>query len=374
MPRYLVQHDLWGVLEGELYESDFLNIWRQAHPDVQDDLSVFAEMYRGASLRISLPQLNGAFFLLLWDPKSQTLIAANDRFGMYPMYWAQRGETFCLASRVLCSVLSDASTGEWNEAAVATFLTIDDFLGENTLLRDVEAFPQATVLTKRGQSLDWNRYWNYDYTPRKAGIPLKTLGAEVGDKFVQAVKRQCARKTRVGITLSGGLDSRCLLAATSKLNIPVNTYTWGKRRCFDRLFAKDAAVHFKSNHHDVDYEYENFAVRSTDGARIAEGLVNVFDFHMLTHLHVMAGKSDVILNGFAGDLVLGGSFLRPAWLKQLPSDELARQLFAWRNTLLDESALDTAMPSPRVCPTLTCSRRLSSGGIWLTPTRYPRPI
>jgi len=345
MPRYLVQHGLWGVMDGQLYESDFLDIWRQAHPDVQDDLTVFAEMYRGNSLRISLPHLNGAFFLLLWEPSTRTLVAANDRFGMYPMYWGQRGDRFCLASRVLASVLAGASTGEWNDAAIATFLTIDDFLGETTLLRDVEAFPQATLLTKRDNTLEWSRYWRYDYTPRKAGVSLPALGAEVGEKFVQAVKRQCAGKDRVGITLSGGLDSRCLLAATAKLGVPVNTYTWGKNRCFDRLYAKDAANHFGSTHHDVEYQYENFERCSAQGAQIAEGLVNVFDFHMLTHLHVMAGKSDVVLNGFAGDLILGGSFLRPAWLKDLPSEELARLLFAWRNTLLTEPALADAMPA-----------------------------
>lgn len=348
MPRYLHQQQLWGVHEGELYASDFLDIWRQAHPDIQDDLSVFAEMYRGGSLRISLPHLNGAFFFLLWDPETQTLVAANDRFGMYPMYWAQRGERFCLASRVLCSVLSGASTGEWNTAAVANFLTIDDFLGEATLVRDVEAFPQATLLIKHTDKLQWERYWRYDYTPRKAGTRLDALGHDVGEKFVHAVKRQCARKNAVGITLSGGLDSRCILAATAKLGIPVNTYTWGNSRCFDRLFAKDAAAHFGSNHHDVEYDYDGFAKCTADGARVAEGLVNVFDFHMLAHLSVMAGKSSVILNGFAGDLVLGGSFLRPAWLKAPSSEELARLLYAWRNTLLPESALSSAMPAESI--------------------------
>jgi len=65
---------------------------------------------------------------------------------------------------------------------------------------------------------------------------------------------------------------------------------------------------------------------------------------MLAHLHIMKGRADVVLNGYAGDLILGGSYLRTAWMQEIAADELARRMFAWRNVLVPESELSSIMP------------------------------
>ncbi|MBI4559788.1 MAG: hypothetical protein HY706_19530 [Candidatus Hydrogenedentes bacterium] len=357
MPRYLPRHRCWGLLLGELHECDFLRRFQQEHPGLKTHLEVFAELLLEEKLEACLPDMNGAFFAAFWDPTRQRLVAANDRYGLYPMYWSHREGRFCLAGRVLCSVLAGVVSGEWNRVGVAQLLTLDDYLGETTLVKGVETFPQATVLVKTRDDLSWRRYWHYEYAPDDREPSFTDLAAQLGERLVDGVRRQCATHHRIGVTLSGGLDSRCLVAAARGLGIPVQTFTWGKSACYDRQFARDVAQCYGTQHHDHEYAYQNFEARFESGARISEGLINFFDCHMLAHLHVLEEHTDLVLNGFAGGLVLGGSFLRPAWMSPVSTDELARRLFAWRDTLLPESRLSEALPEANA---LTEEERVSS--------------
>ncbi|MBN2299134.1 MAG: hypothetical protein JXM72_11095 [Deltaproteobacteria bacterium] len=344
MPLYMPETGLWGILMGELHECDYLSAWHADNPGIDRDIEILACLYRKESLVRALPQLNGAFFFILWDPGTKTLVAANDRYGLYPMYWAYSGNGFCLASRMLCPILSGIADASWDLAGVAQFLTTDDYLGETTLIKGVRTFPQASIMIKTGDALKWHTYWHYDYTSELDEIPEEELAEEIGARFLRAVQRQSAGKTRIGITLSGGLDSRLILAAAHKARLPVQTFTWGKADAYDRTFARQAAHLFETEHHDCDYLANNVSIRHEEGIRITEGLINYFDCHMLFHLHILQEHADVILNGYAGDLVLGGSYLRNAWMSAMPETDLAKRLFAWRNTLVPENRLADAVP------------------------------
>jgi asparagine synthase (glutamine-hydrolysing) len=333
MPRYLQKERLWGLLLGKLYA-------REGEPE--NDLEHMARLWREEKLLKELPRLNGAFFLVLWDPAMQTLVAANDRFGMYPMYWSHRNNRFCLASRMLCSVLSGALPGDWDPEGIAQLLSIDDYLGSTTLLKGASAYPQATMLVAANARLTWNRYWSYRYRS-DSSTDIQTYADALGSRFVSAVQRQSAGTHRVGVTLSGGLDSRCLVAAAARSGIPLDTFTWGKPGCYDRLYALRIAKTFGANHHDCDYALDNLATRFEEGGRITEGLTNYFDCHMLAHRDVLADHADVVLNGYAGGLLVGGSYLRRAWTGPMATRDLAQLLFAWRNTMVPEASLGMAM-------------------------------
>ncbi len=344
MPRYLKQERLWGVMQGELYDSDILKQWRRENPGVADDLSLFASMYREGCLEENLSRLNGAFFVILWDVNADILVAANDRYGLYPMYWAHSSKGFCLSNRVLGSILSDVADAGWNLSGVSQLLTINDYLEQTTLIEGVEAFPQASLMIKTGGDIDIRSYWHYDFTPLHQKETGQALAEDLGGLFKRAIRRQAGKDRKIGVTLSGGLDSRCIAAAAAGENIPVKTFTWGKPGAYDRLLAGKVASRFNIQHLDCDYEYRNFEDRYLEGARITEGLINYFDCHMLAHLHLLQPHADVILNGYAGDLLFGGSYLRSAWLKSNSRTDLSRQLFEWRNDLVPERNINEWIP------------------------------
>ncbi len=344
MPRFCEGEGLWGILLGELHDSDWRAARRRECGHDACDLTLLARRYRESRLFDDLPAVHGAFFFVLWDPETRALVAGNDRFGLYPMYWAHSQDRFCLAGRVLCAVLADVVPGRWDREAVAQFLATDDYVGEATLVEGVSSFPQATLLEKRGDRLTWRRYWHYDYRGDYDG-DRTGLARELGDRLVRAVERQTARAKRVGVTLSGGLDSRCLVAAASRAKVPVDTFTWAKPGAFDREFARRVAETYGTRHHDCDYALENLDTRFEEGMRLTEGLIDYFDCHMLAHVDILGEHSDLILNGYAGDLILGGSYLK-GWMKPMSVAELASRVFSWRNVLVPEARLGEVMSQP----------------------------
>jgi asparagine synthase (glutamine-hydrolysing) len=344
MPRYLKQGSRWGVFSGILYKNDFVNRLFQQYPQVNDDLDLINHLCLNKKLEDVLPNLNGAFFFIIWDPNTKTFIAANDRYGLYPMYWSYSPNGFCIASRVLASVLADTVKGEWDINGVAQLLTLDDHLSDTTLISGVHAFPQASLLYKSESGLKWHSYWGYNYSSATNKINKFELAEELGNRFIKAIKLQTDRSKKVGITLSGGLDSRTIVAASNEAKVPVHTFTWGKRDSYDRQFAGEISRLFNTVHHECDYAFQNLESRFETGIRATEGHINYFDCHMLAHLEVMQDNSDIILNGFAGDLVLGGSYLRPAWMKSMQANELAEKIFRWHNVTIQEDELDLAIP------------------------------
>lgn len=346
MPRYMRDHGLWGVLTGELYESDTLRNWTRTHPGCDcDDLSVLAAMYREGRLAEYLPNLNGAFFIVLWDPQARSLVAANDRYGLYPMYWSENSDAFCLSNRVLCCVLSGVSEGRFDVSGAALTLTLDDFVGERTLVSDVKAFPRATVLTRRANASTWKQYWEYTYNYESDGTSIQEFGDEIGRLLVRSVERQTQahKHKRIGITLSGGLDSRSLAACAIRLGLPVETFTWGQNDCLDRRYAKQLAARLGLRHNDCEYEFMNITRDFEKGVRATDGMCNLTDMHMLLHLDHLR-EIHLVLNGYAGDAFLGGTFLRGEWMNLPVNADLASIVFAKRNTLLQESELQNALP------------------------------
>ena len=341
-PRLDPATGLWIVLQGELYDSDARAKLRQEFV-VEDDAALFAHAIKSGELIHHLPTLNGAFFVMAYDPETKTLTCANDRYGLYPMYWAHDGGRLCMADRVLCSVVAGIVDGAWDPEGLAMLLTIDDYVGETTLVKDVSVYPQATMLTYADNKLDWQRYWHYDFTPTLEADGIHAAADRIGNAFVDSVKRQSKTGRRIGVTLSGGLDSRLIVAATAKADVSAHTFTWGVDGCFDRQFAADVGRAFGTTHHDCEYNFAGFESEFEHAGRLAEGLINYFDAHMIAHLGIMKADADLILNGFAGDVTLGGSFLRPAWMNPQPADDTAKRIYEWRNTLLGADELSALM-------------------------------
>jgi asparagine synthase (glutamine-hydrolysing) len=112
------------------------------------------------------------------------------------------------------------------------------------------------------------------------------------------------------------------------------------------VLAVQIAEGLGTDHQDCPYEYEALVERFDRGVAVTEGMCNTFDMHFLGHLHIIAGV-DVVLNGFAGDAVLGETFLRPQWSVPMAPAELAENVFGRFNKFLKEPELPEAMPLAR---------------------------
>ena len=330
--RKLKKENLWGAMLGRLYRCEDNNqLFRRYGISGHDDLALFAELYSDGLLDRYLSGMNGAFAVILWDEETCELTVINDRYGLYPLYWSlsDNRKSFTVSSRVFSSVYSKTVKPEWNEEGVIQLLLLDDLLKDTTMIKNVHAMTPATILRWNNASPQLNEYWHYNYE-EIGNRTVSQISEELSTLFLQSIKRQTMDVSSIGVTLSGGLDSRCLVAGCSKEHIDnVSTMTWGKTGSFDRDIAKSVSRRFGAVHHDYDYNYADLEKKFALGSRTTEGHINYFDCHMLAHLDYLK-EYDTILNGFAGDLIMGGSYLRKAWLNE-ETPGIIEKIYNWKN-------------------------------------------
>jgi asparagine synthase (glutamine-hydrolysing) len=162
--------------------------------------------------------LKGDFSFALWDASHKQLFCARDHFGIKPFYYAQAGETFAFSNTLDCLRLHPRVSNELNDAAIGDFLLFGlNYDNATTSFRDIQRLPPAYSLTVSARSVQIRRYW----TPPTDGRIRYEKPEEYVEHFLEILEAAVAdriRTDRVGILLSGGLDSSAVAAVAKEVS------------------------------------------------------------------------------------------------------------------------------------------------------------
>lgn len=293
-----------------------------------------------------LAKVNGQFAAAVVDAASAAVTLVCDRYGLHALYWTQRDGLFAFASEAKALLALPGVGRELDPDGLAASLLLGEHFSDTSLLAGVKIAPAAARLRSSGGPPSIEAWWRTRYSCALARTPPAEAAREAGRRFRRAVDRQTADALRIGVPLSGGLDSRiCLAAVPPERRHAVTAFTWGDQGCLDRTFAAAAARRCGVGHLDYDYRYQALVEGAARGAWITDGLAGATDFHVLSYVDDLAERSDVILNGFAGDVLLGGNF---HWrsVRGLPPSRLADATFAKRNDALPLAEAERCLRGP----------------------------
>lgn len=162
--------------------------------------------------------LRGDFAFAIWDSRRRTLFCARDHFGIKPFYYAEIGGQFIFSNVLNCVRLLPEVSAELNDAAIADFL----MFGLNcdvasTSFRDVRRLPPAHTLSISPDGMKIARYWS---APTDGRIRYRHAHEYVEHFQIlfQAAIADRLRTDRVGILLSGGLDSASVAAMAREIS------------------------------------------------------------------------------------------------------------------------------------------------------------
>jgi len=170
---------------------------------------------------LGLQFLEGAFHVVIYNDETKTITLFNDRVGIVPFYWKKGKEHFSFAPRIRLLTRKEI-TKEPNLGAIINFLSVGHFLGPSTQLKNVNLLTPATILTinTTDLSVTEKRYWNLVYEPDEHSSKnelVKKLGNAIQDSVELFNDREDGKS---GIFLSGGWDSRAILGAMLKMDLP----------------------------------------------------------------------------------------------------------------------------------------------------------
>jgi asparagine synthase (glutamine-hydrolysing) len=159
-----------------------------------------------------LDRLAGDFCFVLWDGARKRLICARDQLGIRSLFHAHVGGTWFVSDSLEWIATQPALARDLDDTWIADFLTVGHSLEvERTVYRHIRRLPPAHVLTISGTGAATRRYWRLDIgdplyfrDPRQyAEGFLDLMSKSIGDRLPVG---------RVGIAMSGGLDSTTLAA------------------------------------------------------------------------------------------------------------------------------------------------------------------
>jgi asparagine synthase (glutamine-hydrolysing) len=168
----------------------------------------------------------GQFVVLVHDRGRNTLTVQSDRYGLAPLFQTSSGGILYLSNRIRALLERGVVAGQLDPAALADLLAFNVPLGTKTLVRDVRSLGPATRLTidlLRPRVLE-ERRWQPSAVLREGSRPYPDASAGLAALFLEGFRLCVEGQPCVGITLSGGIDSRCLLAAGLSLGLPLAAY------------------------------------------------------------------------------------------------------------------------------------------------------
>ena len=172
--------------------------------------------------------LAGEFSFAIWDAPQKTLYCARDHFGVKPFYYATRGNLLVFSNTLNCVRRHPAVSSELNDAAVADFLLFGlNCDNGNTTFRDVHRLPPAHSLAVSRKNAEVARYWRPPVDGRIRYRRPADYVEHFREVFDAAVSDRM-RTNRMGILLSGGLDSASVAATAIKIRSGLVAPVWMK--------------------------------------------------------------------------------------------------------------------------------------------------
>lgn len=156
----------------------------------------------------------GDFCFVALDTARHRIMATRDQLGVRALFYTRVGNIWLISDSLDWLARHTPHGQELDDYWIADFLTAGfsrEF--ERTVYRDIKRLPPAHVLQLNREATSIRRYWKLDIAEP---VHLES-NRDYGDRFRALVRDAIADRmpnSRVGIAMSGGLDSTTLAALT----------------------------------------------------------------------------------------------------------------------------------------------------------------
>jgi asparagine synthase (glutamine-hydrolysing) len=265
-----------------------------------------------------LKSLNGWFCGVAVDLRLGKITLFNDRYGMSRVYIHEGAEEFIFGSEAKSILSVRPSVREIDAGALAQHLRYNCVMGNKTLFKEISLLPGASSWEFTGRHVPQKRAY-FDFADWESQPTLES--EEFHEKFEETVSRVFPAymddARGVALSLTAGLDTRALLAATrgQERSLPCYTFggLWGET--FDIRAARRLAGLCNQTHEVFGInerflqEFPSYAQKSV---YISDGAHDVLGAHDVYFNRMARGIAPIRLTGKFGSEVVRTRRLIPS--------------------------------------------------------------
>lgn len=199
-----------------------------------------------------IEKLNGWFCGLLLDRRRGEAFLFNDRYGMHRVFVheGRDGLYFSSEAKALLAVLPELR--EFDLMGMGEFLTCGCTLGSRSLYRGLNILPAGALwVCGHGEVKKKGSYFAIEELVGQKRLDAKEFMTLMVESFGGLVKSYSGGSLPVGISLTGGLDSRMIISGLDMRADEFPCYTFGSmyRDTLDVQVARQVAKACKQPHH-----------------------------------------------------------------------------------------------------------------------------
>jgi asparagine synthase (glutamine-hydrolysing) len=188
--------------------------------------------------------LNGRFHGLLIDRHHGTVMLFNDRYGMHRIYYHESRDAFYFASEAKAILSIRTQLRKINPHAMGELISCGAVLENRTLFDSVYTLPPGSAwIFENGSLHSKSSYFHPAEWEQQETLKAESFYNELRDVFARNLPRFFKGHQRVAMSLTGGLDTRMIMAWERQAAGSLPCYTFGGqfRECQDVTVARKVA-------------------------------------------------------------------------------------------------------------------------------------
>ena len=296
----------------------FLSLYKSENPD---------------SILDSMRQLNGSFAFAIYDEDKRRMIIGNDRYGSKNVFYAINSDRLIFSSEIKSILKDPLIHPKLNVDAVGEFFTFSYLLDNKTFFEGINLLPPASILLydSDGDKVQIKPYWDFKFYRR--GKPRESLDyyLKTFAKIMErAIERRMRDKDKIGVFLSGGLDSRLITGFAKKIadrtNKELICFTFGTKGGWQEKIARQVADKLGIENRFYEIPSDFIAMYADEIVYKGDGHTRIRDAHFISLLDELRQEIDTVLVGLFGS-ELFGEVLSKDILNVCNSGEIITYLF-----------------------------------------------
>lgn len=251
------------------------DLLRGGHQFLDDDASYLVHRYETEA---DFPNgLNGRFHGLVADRHNRTATLFNDRYGLQRLYYHEGKDAFYFAAEAKAILRVRPELRSVDPRGLGEFITCGCVLENRTLFSGIYLLPPgSTWIFRKGAIVAKKPYFEPKEWEQQEALSPEEYYKQLRTTFVGSLPRYFEGHERIGMSLTGGIDTRIIMAWHKAEPNSLPCYTWGStyRNHEDVKIARRVATVCGQSHQvitagsDFLSQFSHYAERSvflTDG-------------------------------------------------------------------------------------------------------------
>lgn len=245
----------------------------RAHAMPLPHLIAEAFLRRGEAL---FAELDGSYRMAIWDAQEKRLLIATDRNSLFPLYYSHEEGRFLFASEVKLVLKGFSGQPGINYQAISDFISFGQLIDSKTFFKGIYQLPAGHFIRITEGEIAIRSYASEEALQHKPTIADAQEALEkLRNAALTGVKAYSSAEP-TGIILTGGIDSRFILAAHKRLGNAPKTYSSGEAQCASAQLSRQAAAAVRSTHAYQELTPQLFLDNLRRTVWLSEGQISAF--------------------------------------------------------------------------------------------------